>query len=109
MGRAYFETERQEVIVHVPIRVYGKRVNGTTYEFTGHMPVDDDEVSQTYRQGGNINALKQIVLNRYSENRMHQGARVRHEASEEIWTYNAAGSWRVSVMKTRPGENRGQT
>ena len=76
LGRSYFETERQEVIVHVPIKVYGKRVNGTTYEFTGHMPVDDDEVSQTYRQGGNINAIKQIVLNRYSENRMHEGARI---------------------------------
>ena len=46
--------------------------------------VDDGEVSQNYRQGGNINAIKQLVLNRYSENRTHQAARILPEASEDI-------------------------
>ena len=90
LGRSFFGSDRQETVVHVPITVHGVRSNGSRYEFTGHMPVDD-ESTRGYQ--GNMQALKQSVLATFEENRMYEGARVLHEASQEIWVYNPQGQW----------------
>ena len=102
LGKQYYNTSQQEVTIHLPVTIYGKRANGTTYTFTGHMPIVSEGVTRTYRPNGNMQQLKQLVLADYQDNGMYEGARVVHQASEEIWTYRNTGNWKVSVLNTNP-------
>ena len=104
LGKEYYRTDREEVVVHVPVTIYGKRYNNTEYTIAGHMPHTSEGVTQIYRPNGDMAEVKRAVLAEYAGNRLYKGALVLHEASEEIWGYRATGPWRISVMNTRPSD-----
>jgi hypothetical protein len=105
LGKSFYSSSREETVVHVPITVHGVRSGnqaGQSYTYTGWMPVDSEEFTRAYRQNGDMQALKNLVLASYEGNRMYNGNRVLSEYSQEIWTYRPGGQWRVSVLRSTP-------
>ena len=42
LRRSYYNAPKEELIVHMPIRIEGRRKDGSTYSIRGHMPVNID-------------------------------------------------------------------
>ena len=104
LGREYYNVSRQEVTIHIPVRVVGVRQNGSRYELANaYMPLTDDGIDQIYRPNGDMNALKQQVLSQFEGNERIDGELLVHEASQEQWFLRDA-PWRVSTMDTNPAE-----
>jgi len=101
LGRSYFSIPKQETIFHVLTKVYDRRLNGSAYCSDGTLPVDDDEATALYTQNGNLQEIKNLVLQRYQGNRTYEGALVISEYSQEIAVLRG-GPWRVSTFNTTP-------
>ena len=84
LGRSYYDRDREEVVVHLPITVRGRRKNGSTYEVRGTLPVEIPGL----RDGPN---LRQEVLAHYGGQEGEEFL-VTTQSDEEIF-YRPDGQW----------------
>ena len=93
LGKTYYDTSREEIILHLPIVIRGRRKDGSTYEIRGHMPVDLPDL----REGPN---MKQIVLDHYQITGPGDVVSIQ---SDEVWELVDC-EWQMSKMTTEGGQ-----
>jgi len=94
LGKTYYNTAREEVIVHMPVRIEGRRKDGSTYRIFGHLPVDIPGLVE----GPD---MKQQVFEHYG---IDADGGVVSIQSDEMWFYDPSGEWQVSKMTTEAGQ-----
>ena len=103
-GRNYFDSQaRSQWVVHVPIRIVGRRDGrrtGETYERVGRRPVTDvPGLSEAMQAPEDVRLarVRALVMDYLGEDLGGQ--------SNEDWTLFEGGDWTVSELRTTPGEN----
>ena len=95
LGKKYYKTLRRNYVADIPITIHGKRKNGTTYTMKSHMKMEQLGLTPvqipldlTLEQRRAL--AKRMILSHI------RGHNQLYEVSDETWTYDAEGSWRIS-------------
>ena len=95
LGKAYYKTIRRNYVAQVPVRVQGERRDKTRYSYKTHMPIEKlglkpRQLPLSMRSPERYAKVKEMVRRELPANG------VLYEVSEEKWTLDDTGSWRVS-------------
>ena len=104
LGRAYYARKRSQYVVHVPVRIEGKRKNGSTYTLRSFMPIEKMglqglSLPQNLTQRQRDQRVKDTVL------RQIPPGGVLYEVSDEQWTYDEEGTWKISEQTVEVRED----
>ena len=104
LGRAFYSRRRSSYVVHVPVTIEGRRKNDTTYTLKSFMPTEKMglqrlSLPQTLTQRQRDARVKAEVLKHIAP------GQVLYEVSDEQWTYDESGSWRISEQTVEVGDN----
>ena len=95
LGKTYYDTPKEELVVHMPVRIEGRRKDGSSYRIFGHLPVDIPGLEE----GPD---LKQKVLDHYG---VDEDGGVVSIQSDEMWFFYPPGEWQISRMVTEAGKD----
>ena len=110
LGKRFYSRRQVEVVIQIPIRIKGRRENGTYYIQNGWMPsvnipgLDRLWAREDLTPSDRNDQVRQQAI-RYIRETINaqddEGNYIVHEHSDEVWTLNPAGQWRYSEMETR--------
>ena len=93
LGKSFYSTLRRNYLVQVPVKVAGKRKDGSAYTLKTWMPIEkfgltpiNMPLNLTYRQ--RLARVKASV-----QGQLDRGALL--EYSDETWSLDGGGSWRI--------------
>ncbi len=94
LGKKYYSTLRRNYVVDVPVRIDGKRKNGSTYEIKSHMKMNKlglrpVEIPLHLSLQQRRERVKRIIL------RQLDITAPLYRVSDETWWYDPEGSWGV--------------
>ena len=102
LGKKYYATLRRNYVADVPIIIKGKRKNNTTYTIKSHMkreklnlrPV---EVPLNLTHDQRMALVKRMILKELKDRAGNDDSQdlVLYEVSDEQWTLDPEGSWRI--------------
>ena len=106
LGRSFYARKRSEYVAHVPILIQGRRKNGSTYTLRSYMPTESMglrglSLPQNLSQRQRDQRVKDTVLQHI---RAQEGG-VLFEVSDEQWTYDEEGSWKISEQTVQVRED----
>jgi hypothetical protein len=95
LGNRYYSTLRRNYVVSMPVKVQGKRANGSTYEYRAHIFVERNgltakDLPLRLRSPERYEKVKELI---HLEIRADG---VLYEVSEEKWVLDKRGGWKVS-------------
>ena len=103
LGKSFYATLRRNYLIQIPVKVVGKRKDGSSYTLKTWMPMEklgltpmSMPLNLTYRQ--RLARVKATV-----QGQLDQGALL--EFSQETWTLDSGGSWRRwgwTTVRARP-------
>lgn len=104
LGRAYYSRKRSIYVVHVPVNIEGHRKNGSTYTLKTFMPIEKMglqglSLPQTLTQRQRDARVKAEVLKHIAP------GQVLYEVSDERWTYDQSGTWKISEQTVQVRDN----
>ncbi len=92
LGNSYYSTVRRNYVVAVPVVINGSRKNGTTYGLKSSMPVSQIGIKSTTLPSNMTSPQRRAKIKRLVEAQLPA---VLYEMSEESWTLDPTGSWRI--------------
>ena len=95
LGRRYYSTLRRNYVASVPVKVEGTRKDRSTYEYKAHISVEKlglrpKQLPLSMRSPERYARVKELIQQELPTNG------VLYEVSEEKWTLDPRGSWKVS-------------
>ncbi len=101
LGNSYYRTVRRNYVVTVPVIINGKRKDGSTYQIKSTMPVSKLGLKPTTLPSNMTSPQRRAKVRRIVEAELSD---VLYEMSDETWTLDGSGSWRIheEVVATDP-------
>ena len=92
LGNTYYKTVRRNYVVTVPVIINGKRKDGSTYQIRSTMPVSKLGLKPSTIPTNMTSPRRRAKVRRMVEQELPD---VLYEVSDETWTLDPAGSWRI--------------
>ena len=95
LGKAYYKTIRRNYVAQVPVRVEGIRKDKSTYTYKSHTPIEKlglkpKQLPLSLKMDERHAKVKELVRGELP------ASGILYEVSEERWTLDEGGSWRIS-------------
>ena len=108
LGKHFFRYQQVEHVVHIPVRIEGRRRDGRAYVREDYIPFDSLAVERVMTDGvmsqaRRIARVKELCLQALGI-RTVRGRTVLLEISGETYFYDRTRPWRISSLTTTPHE-----
>ena len=108
LGKMFYRVRQVEHIVHIPVRIEGRRRDNRTYVREDYLPFDSLSVERVFSNGllteaQRLARVREVCLQAL-QIRTVRGRPVLLEISGETYFYDRTRPWRISSLTTTPHE-----
>ena len=109
-GDQFYKQLRRNYVVQIPVKIVGKRLNGTTYTIKSSMPIEKLGLTRKQLPLNLTHAERKAKLKEMVEDELPlSGTLMQH--SQEEYTYDSSGAWAISeeTVGTDPDTGRAES